>query len=564
MRAAVTRVPLAVAVALQRLDGAEFVSGGRQASLWAGHVGVIQSQGLLVGVGEERVPPGSRHHQHERNHVRINRRKALTIAPLLAAAAAATVIPTFAGGSSHREAPGISQDPTADNTDVYAFVSPDDANTATLVANFIPFEEPAGGPNFYGFSDNVRYQIKIDNTGDGKEDIAYRFKFHTTINNPDSFLYNGGTVKFENGKYTNLNVVQTYDVSKVTFKSNGKVRSIKPLGRKLLSPPNNVGPKSTPDYANLVAPAIHSIPGGGKVFAGQRDDPFSVDLGATFDLLNIDKPGRPGIGLGNMGGGDDGLTGYNTHTIAIQVPKSDLTKDRRTPTDASSPSSVVGVYSTTERLVPVFSGKSEKSRIKIEWQQVSRLGNPLINEVVIPLGKKDRWNATDPSDDAMFLKHYTNPELAAAINLLFPGVVNAPTMDRQDLVTVLLKGLPPGNPTGLVTQIGNKPKLADLLRLNLAIAPAATPNRLGAVGGDAQGFPNGRRLIDDVVDIEEKAVAGALAPTFGIPAPGLKADVAAMIGDGVDTNDLPFLGSFPYVAPPVSGFDVKHPRPSTT
>lgn len=493
-------------------------------------------------------------------NVRINRRKALTIAPVLAALAAATVIPTFAGGSSHREAPGIGQDPTADNTDVYAFVSPDRPDTATLVANFIPFEEPAGGPNFFGFSDNVRYQIKIDNTGDGREDIAYRFKFKTKINTPDSFLYNTGKVTFDpaTGKYTNLNIAQTYDVSKVTFKANGAVKSIKPLGRNLISPPNNVGPKSTPDYANLVAPAIHTTPGGGKVFAGQRDDPFFVDLGSTFDLINIDAPGRPGIGLGDQGGGDDGLTGYNTHTIAIQVPKTELTKGGGTPTDPNSTASVIGVYASAERLVPVASGKG--SKIKVEWRQVSRLGNPLINEVVIPLGKKDRWNATDPSDDAMFLKHYTTPELAGAINALFPGVVNAPTTNRQDLVTVLLKGLPPGNPTGLVTQIGNAPKLADLLRLNLAIPPAATPNRLGAVGGDAQGFPNGRRLADDVVDIEEKAVAGALAPLFGLPAPTAN---AGKLGDGVDTNDQPFLASFPYVATPLSGFDVKHPRPAS-
>ncbi len=494
-------------------------------------------------------------------NVRLTRRKALTIAPLLAAAAAATVIPTFAGGSSHREAPGISQDPTADNTDVYAFVSPDKPDTATLVANFIPFEEPAGGPNFFGFSDNVRYQIKIDNTGDGAEDIAYRFKFHTTIKNPDTFLYNGGAVSFDpaTGTYKNLNVVQTYDVSKVTFRANGKVKSIKPLGRNLLSPPNNVGPKSTPNYAGLVAPAIHPIPGGGQVFAGQRDDPFFVDLGSTFDLINIDAPGRPGIGLGDQGGGDDGLTGYNTHAIAIQVPKSQLTRNGVFPTDANSTSSVVGVYASAERLVPVGSVDGSKTRVKVAWQQVSRLGNPLINEVVIPLGKKDRWNATDPSDEAQFVKHYTTPELAAAINLLFPGAVNAPQTNRKDLVAVLLTGLPPGNPTGLVTQIGNKPQVADLLRLNLAILPTAAPKRLGALAGDAQGFPNGRRLGDDVVDISEQAVAGVLAPLFGLPAPTA---AAGKLGDGVDANDQPFLSTFPYVATPISGFDVKHPRPA--
>jgi len=495
--------------------------------------------------------------------VRISRSQALIGAPALAVAAAVALIPTFAGGSSHREAPAISQDPTADITDIYAFTSPDNATTATLVANFIPFEEPAGGPNFFHFSDNARYAINIDNTGDGESDISYRFRFFTRTVNQNSFLYNTGPVSYDpaTGSYKNLNVVQTYNVTRVKYDRNGRVTSVRLLGRRLLSPPNNVGPKSTPSYASgLVPPAIHTLKGGVKVFAGQRDDPFFVDLGSTFDLINIGATGRPGVGLGNMGGGDDGLTGYNVHTIAIQVPKSDLARNGRTPTDANSTSSVIGVYGTAERQRPVRIGRGRNARLALQWSQVSRLGNPLINEVIIPLGRKDRWNATDPADDAQFGGHYTKPELAAAINLLFPGVVNAPESNRKDLVTILLKGLPPGNPTGLVNQIGNAPRLADLLRLNLAIPPAATPNRLGAVGGDAAGFPNGRRLADDVVDIEEKAVGGALAPLFGLPAPTAN---AALLGDGVDTNDLSFLPSFPYVATPLSGFDVKHPRPAS-
>jgi hypothetical protein len=204
--------------------------------------------------------------------------------------------------------------------------------------------------------------------------------------------------------------------------------------------------------------------------------------------------------------------------------------------------------------------RNGKARIGSKWTQVSRLGNPLVNEVIIPLGKKDRWNATKPSGDSRYLKHFTSPELAAAINLLFPGAVNAPTTNRQDLVAVLLKGLPPGNPTGLVTQIGTAPKIADMLRLNLAIAPSADPQRLGALAGDAAGFPNGRRLADDVVDIEEKAVGGVLAGLFGLPAPTAN---AGKLGDGVDTNDQPFLSTFPYVATPLSGFEVKHPRPAS-
>ncbi len=486
------------------------------------------------------------------------KRAKVAAVPLAALVAGVAIIPTLASSSSHREAPGITQDPTADNTDVYAFTSPDRPDTATLVANYIPFEEPAGGPNFFGFSDSARYGIHIDNTGDGKRDISYYFRFTTRTSNPNTFLATTGPVTFDpaTGKYANLNVSQTYKVTRITWRANGTVRSAKALGRGLISPPNNVGPKATPNYAALVAPAIHSLAGGVKVFAGQRDDPFFVDLGATFDLVNLDAPGRTNIGLGDQGGGDDGLTGYNVHTIALQLPKQLLSATRTVPANAASPASVIGIYANAEREMLVRRG----NRIVSEWRQVSRLGNPLVNEVIIPLGRKDAWNAASPAGDATFLRHYTNPELAAAINALFPGVVNAPTVNRQDLVAVLLKGLPPGNPTGLVTQIGANPKVADLLRLNLAIPPAATPNRLGAVGGDAAGFPNGRRLADDVVDIEEKAVGGALAGLFGLPAPTAN---AAKLGDGVDTNDQPFLPGFPYVATPLSGFDVKHPRPAS-
>jgi hypothetical protein len=496
--------------------------------------------------------------------VRITRRKALAAASVAALAASVALIPTFAGGSSHREAPGIAQDPTADSTDVYAFTSPDDPNTATIIANYIPFEEPAGGPNFYGLSDNARYVINIDNTGDGNPDIAYRFRTRTTVANDESFLYATGPVSYDaaTGTYRNLNVQQRYDVTRVTYRANGSVKTVRKLGRGLLSPPNNVGPKSTPNYASaLVPPAINTLPGGGKVFLGQRDDPFYVDLGATFDLINIDAPGRPGIGLGDQGGGDDGLTGYNVHTIALQLPKSHLTRNGTNPTDPASTSSTIGVWTHAERYIPGPSVRKNGKLVRTgSWAQVSRLGNPLVNEVIIPLGKKDRWNSTVPAKDSQYLKYFTNPELAAAINLLFPGAVNAPTTNRQDLVAVLLKGLPPGNPTGLVTQIGVKPTISDQLRLNLAVPPSADPKRLGALAGDAAGFPNGRRLADDVVDIEEKAVGGVLAPLFGLPAPTPN---AAKLGDGVDTNDQPFLTAFPYGATPLSGFDVKHPRPAS-
>jgi hypothetical protein len=474
--------------------------------------------------------------------------------PLAATAAAVAVAlaPPFGGASSHREAPAISEDPTADNTDVYAFRSPDAPGTTTLVSNFVPFEEPAGGPNFYRFSDDAKYEIKVDNTGDGKEDITYEFRFKTRIKNPNSFLYNTNTITFDakKGEYTNLNVVQTYTVRKITYDHKGRVH-VKTLGRDLLTPPNNVGPRSTPNYESLVAPAIYTFKDGTKVFAGQRDDPFYVDLGGTFDLLGF-RSAPPGA---FESGGVDGLRGYSVNSIVVQVPIKQLTRTKSIPKDASTNAGAVGVYSTASRPVITKGGK-------VRWQQVSRLAEPLINEVIIPLGKKDLWNRSDPADDRQFERNYLKPELAGILNALYD--IGAPTENRIDLTTILLTGIPPNNPLSApVTQISGKPAKADLLRVNLGAPPTpfADQSRLGLLAGQADGFPNGRRLVDDIVDIEERAVAGALAPVFGLPAPnGGNAALAGLLGDGVNANDVPFLTSFPYVATPGSGFDsVPHP-----
>lgn len=463
-----------------------------------------------------------------------------------AAAVAVALAPPFGGASSHREAPSISQDPTADNTDVYAFRSPDAPETATLVANFVPFEEPAGGPNFYRFSDDVKYEIKVDNSGDGYSDTTYEFRFKTKIQNPGSFLYNTGPITYDaaKGEYTNLNLVQTYTVRKIT-RAHGKTY-VKTLGRNLLTPPNNVGPKSTPNYESLVAPAIQDVRHGTKVFAGQRDDPFFVDLGGVFDLLNFRSPVPGAFEMGGV----DGLKGYSVNTIAIQVPITQLTGTKTIPTDINSMDGAVGVYATASRPVITKSGKTS-------WQQVSRLAEPLINEVIIPLGKKDAWNRNAPGNDKQFERFYLKPELAGILNALYD--IGAPTENRIDLTTILLTGIPPNNPLGApATQIKSRPAKADLLRVNLAAPPTpfADQSRLGLLAGQADGFPNGRRLIDDVVDIEERAVAGALAPVFGLPAPnGANAALAGILGDGVNANDVPFLTSFPYVATPGSGFD---------
>ena len=483
------------------------------------------------------------------------RRVAVPLA-VTAAAGAAVLVPSFLSASSHREAPSISQDPSADNTDVYAFRSPDAPNTATLIANFVPFQEPAGGPNFYRFSDDVKYEINVDNTGDGKDDVTYEFRFDTKIKNPATFLYNTNKVTYDakRGEYTNLNLVQTYTVRKITRDSKGRT-VVSTIGRNLLTPPNNVGPRSTPDYESLVSPAIYSMKDGTKVFAGQRDDPFYVDLGGTFDLLGF-RSAPPGA---FSTGGVDGLRGYSVNTIAIQVPIKSITRTRSVPTDANATSAAVGVYASASR--PVIDIKKGDSRVR--WQQVSRLGEPLVNEVLIPLGKKDLWNRSDPANDAQFEKNYTKPELAGIINALYD--IGAPTTGRVDLSTILLTGIPPNNGLGLpTTQVASgKPVKSDLLRLNLAVPPTpfAQQDRLGLLAGQADGFPNGRRLVDDVVDIEERAVAGVLAPAFGLPAPnGGNAALAPLLGDGVNANDKPFLDTFPYVATPGSGFDsVPHP-----
>ena len=426
---------------------------------------------------------------------------------LTAAVLAATVAVAVRGGgpqaataSSHREAPLISQDPTADNTDLYAFVSPDKPSTATIVSNWIPGEDPAAGPNYYTFSQTARYDIYADRNGDGKPDVAWYFRFK----NLPSQLFLGNTQ-------------QSYTVTKV---ENGKSSVV---GHGLLTPPDNIGPRSTPNYDALAAKGIHTLGDGSTVFAGQRDDPFFADVGAIFDLVAIRE------GTGATGGGKDFLAGYAVHSIALQVPKSQL--------DNGS-NHVVGIWSATDRRqVSVRNGKAHGG-----WVQVSRIGNPLINEVVIPTNLKDHWNATSPAQDKQFEKYYSSPILATVLQKLYPQFGPFKQTDRSDLVAVLGTGLasPKLNYTGST--------FADELRLNLSIppTPAGKVSNLGVIGGDLAGYPNGRRLNDDVIDISERVVAGELV---GHKLP---------LGDGVDGNDVKNLDAFPYVAAPFSGFADTH------
>jgi Domain of unknown function (DUF4331) len=454
----------------------------------------------------------------------------------LAALLAVAVAVPLSIGSSHREAPKILKDPTADNTDVWAFTAPDAPGSLTVVANWVPFADPAGGPNFYPLDENARYYVKIDNTGDGYEDVAYRWEFDTRYRNPNSFLYAAPTVDSVNDP--DVNLVQTYDLYKERYNKDRKLVGKKRLLNDAPIVPDNVGPKTIPNFAQVEASGIRSLPGGGKTVVAPADDAFFADLGVIFDGINLDKPGRPNIGLGNQGGGKDDLAGYNSKSFVLQVPEREVTRDGKQVADMKSGNAVVGVWSTTERKRMSVLGPAGRKGKRAHWVQVSRLGNPLINEVIIPIGQKDKFNATSPADDAKnFGRFALNPEPARLMNALFG--LGVQETNRTDIVQALLTGVP-----GL-TQIGKNPAAADTLKLNLGVAPAANPNRFGVLAGDLAGFPNGRRLADDVVDIELRVIAGALlSPPKNVP-----------LGDGVDRNDKPFRSQFPYVALAGDGFN---------
>ena len=410
---------------------------------------------------------------------------------MAAIGAAVTIGPGAGSASSHREAPLISEDPAADLTDLYAFRSPDKSNTVTFLANVIPGEDAAAGPNWYTFSPGARYNIKIDTNGDVKPDVIYRFEFQR-----------------KTGPFFLGDTAQPFTVTRV---AGGKSTVV----AKGTTAPNNIGPRTTPKYDSLVSKSIASFDGGAsKAFAGQRDDPFFGDVGAIFDLVAIRK------GTGNVGGGKDFFSGYGVHTYGLQVPIADLKATNGT----------VGVWASVERRKVTTRG--QVTRDGGSWVQVNRLGNPLVNEVIIPTGLKDIWNAQQPWNEGAYKKYYESPILAAVINKLYK--LGAPETGRDDLVAVLLTGVPKLNYTG--------PKAADVLRLNLGIPVTANPNRLGVLGGDTQGWPNGRRLDDDVIDIAEQAVGGFLKGTK-LP-----------LGDGVNGDDAKRTSSFPYIADPESGF----------
>jgi hypothetical protein len=519
----------------------------------------------------------------------------LSFVAVLAASAIAVAV---SSGSSHREAPGSSLDPTGDWTDVYFFTPNDHPNKAVVIGNVIPFEDPAGGPLFYSLDPNAHYYLNFDNTGDGRYDIRYRFTIHDKIDQRTRLAL-GQSGQVTSVDDPDLLLRQTYDVTRLEYDRHGHLTDSDRVGSNLPVAPSNIGPKTMPDYQSLVDQSVRSLDGGGKVFVGQRDDPFFIDLGVTFDLINF----RDNT-TGNAGGYKDDLAGYAVHSFVLELPDDSLLPQgnavhknkrhghgkhghhnghgkghghgnahkghshghkgkhgqgskhehgnrHRGVANGSAPAPVVGVWASTERRKLQVSGGRDRSGHG-PWVQVNRLGNPLINELFVPISRKDEFNRTPPSEDGKRFGQYAlEPELVKAINGLFN--LGCPETNRTDIVQALFTGIP-----GL-TQIGDHPAAADTLKLNLGVPPTdpSQASRFGVIGGDLAGLPDGRRLSDDAVDIYLRVACGFLVPES-------QGGKKLPLGDGVDANDKPFLSSFPYAAAPTSGFDsqIKKTQPT--
>lgn len=441
--------------------------------------------------------------------------------------------------SSHREAPGTSQDPVADNTDVYFFRDPIDPSRLVMLSNWIPLEEPAGGPNFFHFEPNIRYEFNVDADGDALEDWVYRFEFTRNVRNGGTFLQNTGPVTSLDDP--DQNVFYTYTVKKCVGPSPDQTCTM--IGSELIEAPNNVGPKSFPNgygSGSGIINSIYTIDDNTTVFAGPRAEGFYIDLGMIFDLINF----RPGTLPGDHGGGVNTTAGFNVHTIGVSVPIGNLTANGTAPTDATDPNAIVSMWSSTWRRQTTTRNTDGTSGATGAWVQVSRLANPLVNELVIPIGSKDLYNATYPVDDlANFGSFVLNSELAGILSSMFG--ISVPPAPRTDLL-VLVQGI-----EGVNKRPGEV--VSDQIRLNTAIpaTPVYAVNRLGVLGGDNAGYPNGRRPYDDTVDISLRVVAGVLVPGFDI-APNNQ------LGDGVDGPDRPFIAGFPFLFTPHSGYSRVH------
>ncbi len=448
--------------------------------------------------------------------------------------------------SSHREAPLITQLPKLDSTDVYLFRSYEHGRSdfVTMIANYQPFQEPFGGPNYYTMDPNAVYDINVDNKGTGRPAMTFRFRFNNK-NNGLSLNIGGKQVPValtELGQITSpvpptQNVVETYTISLVTYSKGRAVES--PItnaatgGTVFDKPVDNIGNKTIPDYAGYAAQFIYpvNIPGcstPGRAFVGQRKESFVVNLGETFDLVNYANP----VGEEFANTTANSLGGKNISSLEVEVPIKCL---------ATEADPVVGVWTTASTMLK---GDDDKPKLR----QLSRLGNPLVNELVIGLPDKDKFGASVPANDGQFLTYVTNPTIPALIEALFG--TKAPTVfPREDLVAVFLTGITGLNAPAHLVAAGEE------MRLNTSIAPVAKggQSRLGVIGSDNAGYPNGRRPGDDVVDITLRVAMGRLY-TLGLF--GNKADAPSGgldFTDGAYVDSTMYGGTFPYLNTPIPG-----------
>lgn len=498
--------------------------------------------------------------------------------PVLCVLVATLVVnPPSGFGASHREAPITALDTKADITDFFAFVSYDDPTKVTMILNVDPLLAPGNGPNYFPFDDNILYAIRIDNNNDALEDISFQFRFQTEIRAPEVFTGFVGAgdgisapsnspppvapgtpivppaiTSLDGPGSAGLSLRQTYTVTMVKHGVSAPLTNA--AGGSLFAVPTNVGPRTMPDYTALAKEGIYSVGNGIRVFAGTVDDPFYIDLGATFDSLNF----RQGAGGGvlspardaddNTNTAPDFVSGFNVNTIAIEVPIAMLTSKGK-KVAASDPAATIGVWGTTSRPQITVRRAPNPTEGSGLWSQVQRMANPLINELIIGTGDKDFWSMSQPKDDSQFAHYALDPLLTRVVNAVYG--INVPTPPRNDLL-LLMEYLPPiaapGTPKGPV---------ADLLRLNTGVPPTAKASRrrLAVLAGDFAGFPNGRRVSDDVTDIALRVVAG------GVLVSGFNVTPNNLLGDGVNTNDLPYQETFPYVAFAHDGRDSRHIDP---
>jgi hypothetical protein len=490
-------------------------------------------------------------------------------------------VPPGAFASSHREAPITALDHKADITDFYAFVSYDHPDRVTFIMNVDPFLEPANGPNYFPFDPAILYEIKIDNDHDAKADVRFQFRFQTHVRAPGlpvGFAGAGNGVDAPSNSpapikpgtpivppavtsltgagAAGINLQQTYSVTMIR---DGKSVSLRNEdGAELIAVPSNAGPRTMPDYDALAAQGIFNLKGNGasdiRVFAGTVADPFFIDLGATFDSLNY----RAGAGVealtpaqdanDRLNSAPDTLSGFNVNTIAIEVPITLLTSDGAKH-EVADPKATIGAWATTSRQEITVLQSPSPSTGYGNYYQVQRLGNPLINELIIGTGSKDRWSMSDPVNDSQFASFDLDPLIGRVFNAVYGFKI--PTPPRTDLLPLVTYAPP-------IAAVGTKAgPIADLLRLNTGVAPTAASkrSRLGLIAGDAAGFPNGRRLTDDVVDIVERVgIGGVLVSGFNVAPNNL-------LGDGVNAPDVPPQETFPYVHYAYSGRDSRHVSP---